>query len=140
MSGMYLSGMLLFDGFATAAVLVVLVAVIGSVTVLPALLSVLGDRVELGRVPGLARMRRPGEGSKVWGIILDRVLERPGLSVVASVAFLVLLALPAITIHTEKLSLDKLLPADTSIMLTYRHITQALPGGAGPGGRGRPGA
>lgn len=132
MSGMYLSGMLLFDGFATAAVLVVLVAVLGSVTVLPALLSVLGDRVDLGRVPGLARMRRPGEGGKVWGAVLDRVLVRPGLSVIASVAFLVLLAIPAITIHTEKLSLDKLLPADTSIMQTYRHITQAFPGGPAP--------
>ena len=53
MSGMFLSGMLLFDGFAVAAILVVLVAVLGSVTVLPALLSVLGDRVDLGRVPGL---------------------------------------------------------------------------------------
>ena len=52
MSGMFLSGMLLFEGFAHAAILVVLVAVVGSVTVLPALLSVLGDHVDLGRVPG----------------------------------------------------------------------------------------
>ena len=42
------------------------------------LLSLLGDRVDFGRVPGLARMRRPGEGSRVWGAILDRVLRRPG--------------------------------------------------------------
>ena len=81
MSGMFLSGMLIFDGFAVAAILVVLVAVLGSVTVLPAVLSLLGDRVELGRVPGTrpdaAADRR---GSRVWGAILGRVLKRPGLS------------------------------------------------------------
>ena len=44
----------LFDGFGLATILVVLVAMLGSVTVLPALLSLLGDRVDLGRVPGLS--------------------------------------------------------------------------------------
>jgi len=132
MSGMFLSGMLLFDGFGTAAILVVLVAVLGSVTVLPALLSLLGDHVDFGRIPGLARMRRPGDGSKVWGAILDRVLKRPGVSVLASVVFLLALAAPAVGIRTEQLSLDKLLPADTSIMQSYHRITGAFPGGPSP--------
>ncbi|MGA8247136.1 MAG: MMPL family transporter [Nocardioides sp.] len=132
MSGMFLSGMLIFEGFATAAILVVLVAVIGSVTVLPALLSLLGDHVDLGRVPGLARMRRPGDGSKVWGAILERVLRRPALSVVAAVGFLLVLATPVLGIHTEQLSLDKLLPTDASIMQSYRHISTEFPGGPAP--------
>jgi RND superfamily putative drug exporter len=132
MSGMFLSGMLLFDGFAVAAILVVLVAVIGSVTVLPALLSALGDHVDLGRVPGLERMRRPQEGSKVWGFILDRVLRRPGVSVLAAVAFLLVLAAPAVGIHTERLSLDKLLPSSAGIMQSYQRITAAFPGGPSP--------
>jgi uncharacterized membrane protein YdfJ with MMPL/SSD domain len=132
MSGMFLSGMLIFEGFGTAAILVVLVAVLGSVTVLPALLSLLGDRVDFGRVPGLARMRRPGDGSRVWGVILGRVLKRPGLSVVAAVGFLLMLATPVIGIHTEQLSLDKLLPADASIMQSYHRITAAFPGGPSP--------
>ena len=114
MSGMFLSGMLLFDGFAIAAILVVLVAVLGSVTVLPALLSLLGDRVDFGRVPGLARMRRPGDGSRVWGAILGRVLAPARRSRRwPPPAFLLVLAAPGVGIHTEKLSLDKLLPADT---------------------------
>ena len=92
MSGMFLSGMLLFEGFAIAAILVVLVAVMGSVTVLPALLSVLGDHVDFGRIPGLGRMRRPQGGSRVWGAILGRVLARPLVSVLAALAFLLLLA------------------------------------------------
>jgi RND superfamily putative drug exporter len=132
MSGMYLSGMPLFEGFGTAAILVVLVAVLGSVTVLPALLSLLGDRVNLGRVPGLAKMRRPERGSKVWGAILDRVLHRPWLSVLAATAFLLLLAAPAVGLHTERLSLDKLLPADASIMQDYQRITAVFPGGPSP--------
>jgi RND superfamily putative drug exporter len=132
MSGMYLSGMLLFDGFGTAAILVVLVAVVGSVTVLPALLSLLGDRVDLGRVPGLGRMRRPGDGSRFWGAVLRPVLRRPLVSASAAVAFLVVLAIPAAGIHTEKLSLDKLLPADASIMQSYHRITRAFPGGPAP--------
>jgi uncharacterized membrane protein YdfJ with MMPL/SSD domain len=132
MSGMFLSGMLLFDGFAVAAILVVLVAVVGSVTVLPALLSLLGDHVDFGRVPGLARMRRPHDGSKVWAAILDRVLRRPGLSVLAAVAFLLVLATPVIGIHTERLSLDKLLPSSASIMQSYQRITHAFPGGPSP--------
>jgi putative drug exporter of the RND superfamily len=132
MSGMFLSGMLLFEGFATAAILVVLVAVVGSVTVLPAVLSLLGDRVELGRVPGLARMRRPSDSSKVWGAILTRVLKHPGVSVLAALAFLLALAAPAIGIRTERLTLDQLLPADASIMQSYHHITAAFPGGPSP--------
>jgi RND superfamily putative drug exporter len=132
MSGMYLSGMLLFKGFGTAAILVVLVAVTGSVTVLPALLSLLGDRVDLGRVPGLARMRRPRGDSRIWGAILGRVLRRPAVSASIAAAFLLLLAAPVVGIRTEKLSLDKLLPADISIMQSYHRITTAFPGGPLP--------
>jgi RND superfamily putative drug exporter len=133
MSGMFLSGMLLFEGFATAAILVVLVAVVGSVTVLPAMLSLLGDRVDFGRVPGLARMRHPGSGGgKAWGAILNRVLKHPGVSAIAALGFLLVLAAPAIGIRTEQLSLEQLLPADASIMQSYHRITTAFPGGPSP--------
>ena len=132
MSGMFLSGMLIFEGFAVAAILVVLVAVLGSVTVLPALLSMLGDRVEFGRIPGLGRMRRPSGGSRAWGAILGRVLRRPLLSVLAAVVFLLALATPMLGIRTEQLGLDKLLPADASIMQSYNRITAAFPGGPSP--------
>ena len=103
----------------------------GSVTVLPAVLSLLGDRVDFGRVPGLARMRRPGDGSKAWGAILGPVLKRPGrLGLRCGRRSCCSLAAPAIAgIHTENLSLDKLLPADASIMQSYHRITAAFPGG-----------
>jgi RND superfamily putative drug exporter len=132
MSGMFLSGMLLFDGFAIAAILVVLVAVIGSVTVLPAVLSLLGDRIELGKIPGLGRMRRPGGESKVWSGILRPVLRRPAVSATLATGTLLVLAAPVTGIHTENLSLDKLLPEEASIMQSYHHITEAFPGGPAP--------
>ena len=132
MSGMYLSGMLLFDGFATAAILVVLVAVLGSVTVLPAMLSLLGDRVDLGRVPGLGRMRRPTGRSRFWEAVTLRVLARPVRSASLATVGLLVLAAPVVGIRTEQLSLDKLLPADASIMQSYQRIVRAFPGGASP--------
>ena len=55
MAGMYFAGVDMFVSFGTGTILVVAVAMIGSLTVLPALLAALGDRVEKGRVPGLRR-------------------------------------------------------------------------------------
>ncbi|WP_173152298.1 MMPL family transporter [Phytohabitans suffuscus] len=132
MSGMFLSGMLLFDGFALATIMVVLVAVLGSVTVLPAILSLLGDRVEFGRIPGLSRLRRPQGGSRVWGAILDRVLARPRLAALACGLFLLILAAPVVTMHTERLNLDQQLPADIPLVQAYDRIAEAFPGGPSP--------
>ncbi len=73
MSGMFLSGLAMFKGFAIATVLVVLIAMIGSVTVLPALLSLLGDRVELGRIrlPGFVRHRRSRSANPAAGALIS---------------------------------------------------------------------
>ncbi|MBE1489457.1 MMPL family transporter [Plantactinospora soyae] len=78
--------------FAYAGVGVVLVAVLAAVITLPALLMVLGHRVNAWRLPG---MRRGGEtGSLRWAALAERVLRRPGLVTGAVVALLVLLSLP----------------------------------------------
>ncbi len=59
MAGMLFSGDKTFTSFSIATMMVVAVAMLGSLTVLPAILSRLGDRVEKGRVPLLGRYRRP---------------------------------------------------------------------------------
>jgi len=51
LAGLMLTGMSAFTGIAVGTMVVVLVALLGSITVLPALLSMLGDRIELGRLP-----------------------------------------------------------------------------------------
>ena len=58
MAGMFLMGTRIFQGFGVGTVLVVAISLIGSLTVLPAVLSKLGDRVDRGRIPFLSR-RRP---------------------------------------------------------------------------------
>ncbi len=57
MAGMCLMGSQVFTTFGIATVLVVAVALVGSLTVLPAVLSRLGGRVDRGQVPGLKRLR-----------------------------------------------------------------------------------
>ena len=80
MAGMFLTGNATFMSFAIGTILVVAVAVLGSLTVLPAVLSKLGDKVEKGRIPFLSRLRRADGESRVWSAILDRVLRRPLLA------------------------------------------------------------
>ena len=80
MAGMFLTGDATFASLGLATILVVAVAVIGSLTVLPALLSKLGDNVDRLRVPLVGRLRRDDGEGRIWGAIIDRVLRRPVLS------------------------------------------------------------
>ncbi|MEV0405871.1 MMPL family transporter [Actinoallomurus sp. NPDC050550] len=129
MAGMFLSGMLLFEGFAVATILVVLIAMIGSVTVLPALLSLLGDKVEFGRIPFLHRRRST---PRLWNAVLRPVLARPGIAAALAAAFLLALAAPALGMHTEKLRMEQQLPKNAALIQTYHHINAAFPGGPDP--------
>jgi uncharacterized membrane protein YdfJ with MMPL/SSD domain len=132
MAGMFLAGMQLFDGFAVATILVVLIAMAGSVTVLPALMSLLGDKVEFGRVPFLHRVSQPANGSRIWTAVLDRVLDRPGVSAAVAGGALLVLASPVVGLHTERLTVPQTLPASTSLVQSYEHIMKAFPGGPTP--------
>jgi uncharacterized membrane protein YdfJ with MMPL/SSD domain len=132
MAGMFFAGNVTFTSFAVGTILVVAVAMIGSLTVLPAVLSKLGRRVEMGKVPFLAKMRHRNHGeSRVWGFVIDRVLRRPVLSVVLSGGLLVVLALPALNIHTINTGVAGL-PRSLPIMKTYDRIQAAFPGGPLP--------
>ena len=88
--------------------------------------------MEWGRVPFLGRMRRPSEGSRVWKVVLDRVLARLGLSAALSAGFLLAIASPAAGLHTETLSVEKILPSSTAIVQSYDHIMAAFPRPAEP--------
>jgi uncharacterized membrane protein YdfJ with MMPL/SSD domain len=131
MAGMFLSGDKSFMSFAIGTMMVVAVAMIGSLTVLPALLAWLGDRVDKARVPLLWRLRRADGESRFWGAILGRVLRRPLVSAVAAVAALVVLALPALKLHTAISGLDAL-PKSLTAMQSFNKIEAAFPGGATP--------
>ncbi len=126
MAGMYLGGAPTFVSFATGTILVVAIAVLGSLTVLPAVLSKLGDRVNKGRIPFLKPEKRTGE-PRVWSWILTRVLKRPLASVIAAAAVLVVLAIPVLHIHTADSGVDGL-PRSLEVMQTYDRMQAAFPG------------
>ncbi|MFI7274259.1 MMPL family transporter [Streptomyces sp. NPDC049879] len=129
MSGMFLSGLSLFHGFAVATILVVVMAMLGSVTVLPATMSWLGDRVNRGRLPFLGRRRR---GGGLSGRVMRPVLARPGLFAVAAGAVLLALCAPALGMRTEQLGLEKQFGSDSELTIAYREITDVFPGGPEP--------
>ena len=106
MAGMFFSGDKTFMSFSIGTMMVVLVAMIGSLTVLPALLGRLGDKIEKGRVPFLHRLKsKDGEG-RLWGAILDRVLRRPVVSFLAASAVLLALMIPAFQLNTAASTVD----------------------------------
>jgi uncharacterized membrane protein YdfJ with MMPL/SSD domain len=126
MAGMFLAGNKIFTSIAIGTMLVVLCAVIGSVTVLAALLSKLGDRVDKGRIPIIGRSKHDAGSSRVWGYVLDRVLRRPLLSLVLSASALIILTLPVFGMHTKLPSFTDL-PHSLSIVSTYERVQKAFP-------------
>ncbi|MFD4632743.1 MMPL family transporter [Streptomyces sp. NPDC058284] len=134
MAGMFLSGLLLFKGFAVATILVVCVAMLGSVTVLPALLSWLGDRIDAGRIPFLNRRAKNGvhAGGGIAGTVLKPVLARPKFFAAGAAVLLLALAAPALGMKTEQLGLEKQFGSDAPLSVSYREITAKFPGGPAP--------
>jgi RND superfamily putative drug exporter len=130
MSGMFLAGNSVFTSFAVGTIVVVAVAMLGSVTVLPAVLAGLGPHVEWGKVPVIST-RRHGGDSRLWGWILDRVLRRPALSLVLGGGLLIALSLPALSMHTMNPG-SAGLPRSLPIMQTYDRMQAAFPGGPMP--------
>jgi putative drug exporter of the RND superfamily len=131
MAAMFLTGFKLFYGMGEATMLVVLTAMLGSLTVLPAILSLLGDRIEKGRLPFIGRFRRPEGQSRVWSYVVDRALRRPALATVVSVATLLGLATPLLSLHTSQPGITDV-PRDLAVVQTYDRIQAAFPGGGAP--------
>jgi uncharacterized membrane protein YdfJ with MMPL/SSD domain len=132
MAGMFLAGDATFNAIAEATILVVTVAMIGSITVLPALLSLLGDKVGRGRLPWISkRIQRIGIGRRFWNGVLGGVLRRPAASALVSGGLLVALALPALGMRTALPAADDF-PRSLPVMQTYDRIEKAFPGGADP--------
>ena len=129
MAGMFLSGDKSFMSFSIGTMMVVAVAMIGSLTVLPALLGRLGDKVEKGRIPFLGRLRSKNGESRFWGAVLDRVLRRPVLSAVAAGAVLIALAVPALSLNTTTSGLDDISIPEVEPM---KRLDAAFPGGNDP--------
>jgi RND superfamily putative drug exporter len=131
MAGMLFTGDQTFASMSIATMTVVLVAMIGSLTFLPAVLSKLGDRVEKGRLPLLSRLRRPAGESRIWGRILTPVLRRPAISATAAAALLLVIAVPALSMHTAQSGIQSL-PRSAGTVEALDRVQAAFPGQATP--------
>jgi uncharacterized membrane protein YdfJ with MMPL/SSD domain len=134
MAGLLFAGNPIFVGFGVGTMLVVAVAVLGSLTFLPAMLAFLGRKnwLEKGRVPYITKRRHANKGeSRVWGAILTRVLKRPAVSTVLAGGLLVALCIPALGIQFKNPGFDGYSRSQPAIQ-THDRLQAAFPGGAVP--------
>ena len=115
----------------TLVILVVAAAMLGSLTVIPAMLSWLGERIDRGKVPLLWRMKRADGQSRVWNAVLRVSLRRPLVAAIAATALLLAMAAPSLGLHTALSGTDSL-PRDIPVMQTYDRIEAAFPGQPAP--------
>ena len=160
MAGMLFAGTKIFTSIGIGAMLVVFTSLVGSLTVLPALLGKLGDRyiergirqvlaatalrflrlfksqprwlVWLRETPTLLqRLKGDRQESRLWGFVITRSMRRPAFAVAIATAVLVVLALPVLGLHTKLLSFTDL-PKSLSIVKTYDTIQASFPGSQDP--------
>jgi RND superfamily putative drug exporter len=131
MAGLFLTGIDVFSGVAIGTILVVGVAVLGSLTFLPAILSMLGKWTDRGRIPFLGKRRTAASESKFWGALARAVVKRPlawgGIAAIALLA----LAAPVLRLNLEDPGIHSL-PPDVPVVHTLADISQAFPGGPVP--------
>ncbi len=139
--GLLFAGNPVFVSMALGAILVVAIAVLGSLTVLPATLALLGDRVDRGR---LWRRRSAGRrltsskmartakrGTPAWGRLAGAVTTRPRLSLLVALVLLATLAVPLLSIRLGNPgSAD--LPPNNPTVVAQRLIGRTFPGGTTP--------
>jgi RND superfamily putative drug exporter len=131
LAGLFLTGIDVFSGIAVGTIIVVGVAVLGSLTFLPALLSLLGKGTDRGRIPFLGRRQAAARRSRLWRFTVRAVVRRPlALGGVAAVALLAV-ATPVLSLHLEDAGLRDL-PTRVPVVRTLDAILAAFPGGPAP--------
>jgi RND superfamily putative drug exporter len=128
MAGLFLASNPIFTSMGVGTEVVVLLAMAGSVTVLPALLHRLGDRVDRGRLPFVRHARAEG---RFWSAVLRPALARPWLAVLLAGGALLAAAAPTLTMHTKLPSFTDL-PHGVPIVQTYERLIRAFPGSPTP--------
>jgi putative drug exporter of the RND superfamily len=131
LAGLFLTGIDVFTGIAVGTITVVGVAVVGSLTALPALLSLLGTWVDKGKIPFLGRRRTAARRSAFWNALVRRVVARPVLWGGTAVLALLALAAPAASLRLVDPGLHDL-PTSIPVVRNLLAIQHAFPGGPAP--------
>jgi putative drug exporter of the RND superfamily len=132
MAGLLFTGDVTFVSVGVGTILVVATAVLGSLTVLPALLSLLGDRVNLGRIRRRRDPSRVTVGSRVWRAVLGVTLRRPLIAAVLATVALGALATPALRLNLQGESPDDFTGGSIPALDTFKAVRTAFPGGSEP--------
>ncbi len=116
------------------AILVVLVSVLMTLTLLPAVVGLLGDRIDRGKVPFLGYQRATATQaahttSGFWSLLSQTVMHRPIVSVIASAGLLVFLGSFALSLSLGAGSLS-ILPEDSETVQAYNVFQNEFPGAA----------
>jgi len=127
MAGMFLAHDVIFSSLAVGSILVIGVAVLGSLTVLPAVLAKLGRRIDRPRVPFVWRLTNRGGEPRLWPALLKPALRRPGATFLISAAAMLVLALPALGMKLGQ-STENDLPKAIPEVQTYDRLAAAFPG------------
>ncbi|MGB7861656.1 MAG: MMPL family transporter, partial [Acidimicrobiia bacterium] len=123
--GMLILPNTLFRSLGIGAILVVIVAVVASMTLLPAVLSLMGDRINALRV----RRRRPVEnGSRFWDRATTAVMGRPVVSLVISAGILLIAATSFFSINTGLAGVSTL-PDEIDSARAFAVLEQEFAGG-----------
>jgi RND superfamily putative drug exporter len=127
LAGLLFTGFGVFTSMALGAILVVLIAVVGSLTVLPAMLALLGDRIDRGRLWPRRRKARPRRRRTMWQALAAGVTNHPRASLALALVVLAALAAPVISIQTAEPGQNDVSP-NTPIRAANTAIERAFPG------------
>jgi putative drug exporter of the RND superfamily len=126
MLGLFVSGSPVFASLATGSIIVVAVAVLGSLTVLPAVLVKLGRRIDRPRVPVLWRLSASTREPRMWPALLRPAMTHPGRTLAISVLALMVLALPTLGLKLQSGSAASL-PRSIPATQTFDRLSAAFP-------------
>jgi putative drug exporter of the RND superfamily len=130
LAGLFLTGIDIFTGIAFGTIMVVGVAVVGSLTFLPALLAWLGPWADRGKLPHLGGRRTHPRPSRLWSGLTKRVVRRPALYGGIAAAALLALSAPALGMRTSSPALD--LPSNLGVVRVLAAIQHEFPGRPAP--------
>jgi putative drug exporter of the RND superfamily len=131
LSGLFLTGIDVFSGLAVGTIMVVGITVLGSLTALPAALSLLGSWVDRGRIPFLGRRRTAARPSRVWSALARRVVAKPVLFGGVAALALAALAVPALSMRLAEPGFRDL-PTNVPVVQSLLATQKAFPGGPAP--------
>jgi RND superfamily putative drug exporter len=132
MTGLLFSGLAELRGLTIGAVLVVGLAMVGSVTVLPASLSLLGRWVDRSRIPWLGRRRTNAAESRIWSAVARAVVRRPLIWGGAAALALVVMALPVLGMRLQDAAVTDSLPRSVPVVDAAVRMQKAFPGTPSP--------